>query len=40
MKDGFPEADMGEMMFGYNKHVKGPLIKGYKCDPQTVGDER
>lgn len=26
----FPEADTGERMFGYSRHVKGGLIKEYK----------
>ena len=27
VKDCFPEADTGERMFGYSRHVKGPLMK-------------
>jgi hypothetical protein len=33
MKACFPEADIGERMFGYSKHMKGCLIKEYKYDP-------
>jgi hypothetical protein len=28
-KDCFPEADTGERMFGYRRHVKGRLMKQY-----------
>ena len=33
----FPEADSGERMFGYSKHVKGHLMKEYKYDPTDSG---
>ncbi|KRY67946.1 hypothetical protein T4D_4290 [Trichinella pseudospiralis] len=26
-------TDTGERMFGYSKHMKGPLVKEYKYDP-------
>jgi hypothetical protein len=25
----FPEADTGERMFGYRRHMKGPVMKEY-----------
>jgi hypothetical protein len=37
MKECFPEADTGERMFGYNRHVKGHLMKEYKYDPTESG---
>jgi hypothetical protein len=37
MKDYFPEADTGERMFGYRRHVKGGLMKEYKYDPTDSG---
>ena len=33
----FPEADTGERMFGYSKHVKGHLMKEYKYDLTDSG---
>ena len=39
MKDCFPEADTGERMFGYSKHVKGHLMKEYKYDPIDSGGQ-
>ena len=33
MKECFPEADTGERMFCYSKHVKGLMMKKYKNDP-------
>ena len=39
VKGCFPEADTGERMFGYSRHMKGRLMKEYKYDPQTVGDK-
>ena len=33
----FPEADTGERMFGYSRHVKGRLMKEYKYDPTDSG---
>jgi hypothetical protein len=30
IKDCFPEADTGERIFGYSKHMKGFLIKELK----------
>ena len=35
----FPEADTGERMFGYSKHVKGHLMKEYKYDPTDSGKQ-
>ena len=32
MKESFPEADIGERMFGYSKHMKGPRMNKYKYD--------
>jgi hypothetical protein len=32
VKDCFPEADTGERMFCYSRHVKGRVIKEYKYD--------
>ena len=37
VKDYFPEADTGERMFGYSKHMKGPMMKEYKYDPTDSG---
>ena len=39
VKDCFPEADTGERMFGYSKHVKGSVMKDYKLTQQTVEDK-
>ena len=33
MKGCFPEADTGERMFGYSRHVEGLLMEEYKYDP-------
>jgi hypothetical protein len=33
MKECFPEADIGEMMFEYSKHMEGCLMREYKYDP-------
>lgn len=33
LKEGFPAADTGERMFCCGRHVKGPVMKEYKCDP-------
>jgi hypothetical protein len=37
MKEYFPEADTGETMFCYSKHVKAHVMKGYKYDPTDSG---
>jgi hypothetical protein len=37
MKDCFPEADTGERMFGYSRHMKEGLMKEYKYDPADSG---
>ena len=37
VRECFPEADTGERMFGYSKHVKGPVMKEYKHDPADRG---
>jgi hypothetical protein len=39
MKDCLPEADTGERIFAYSKHMKRLLMNEYKYDPHTVGDE-
>ena len=36
VKDCFTEADTGERMFGYSKHVKECLME-YKYDPTDSG---
>jgi hypothetical protein len=36
-KKCFPEADTGERMFCYSRHVKGPVMKEYKYDPTDSG---
>ena len=38
MKDCLPEADTGERIFAYSKHMKRLLMNEYKYDPHTVGD--
>jgi hypothetical protein len=39
MKEYFPEADTGERMFYYNRHMKGCVIfrKNINMNAQTVG---
>lgn len=37
VKGCFPEADAGERMFCYSKHVKGRVMKEYKYDPTDSG---
>lgn len=36
-KKMFPEADSGERMFGYSKHIKGHLMKEHKYDLTDSG---
>ena len=35
--EGFAEADTGERMFCYSRHVKGHVMKEYKSDPTDTG---
>ena len=37
MEDSFPEADRGERMLFYSKHMKGHVMKEYKCDLIDIG---
>jgi hypothetical protein len=37
MEECFLEADTGERMFGYSKHVKEYRMKDYKYDPTDSG---
>jgi hypothetical protein len=38
MKDCFPEADTGERMFGYSKHMKECLMK--ECSYESTDSGR
>jgi hypothetical protein len=37
VKGCFPEADIGERVFGYCRHVKGHMRKEYNYDPTVSG---
>jgi hypothetical protein len=37
VKERFPEADTGEGMFWYSRHMKGLLMKEYTNDPTDSG---